>query len=195
MENNNKWDAFVDISRDNGLTWNQSEMVPLDHSSFDGKGIFQPSIWESRPNHVHMLLRTTCGRICRSDSTDGGRTWKPAKALSLPNNSSGIDVTKLYDGTLALVYNRVSQNGASRSPLTIALSKDNGKTWPHRLDIETGKGEFSYPSIIPTGIGMAIVYTYKRQRIKFWQGSIERILSDYSLDRLKDEIYDGVKVL
>jgi len=194
IENNNKWDAFVDISRDNGLTWSQSEMVPLDHSSFNGKGIFQLSLWESKPNYVHMLLRSTCGRICRSDSVDRGRTWKPAKASSLPNNS-GIDVTKLYDGTLALVYNRVTQNGATLSPLTIALSKNNGKTWPHKLDIETGKGEISCPSIIPTGIGMAIVYTYKRQRIKFWHGSIERILSDYSLDRLKDEIYDGVKVL
>jgi predicted neuraminidase len=142
-----------------------------------------------------MLLRTDYGKICRSDSADGGRTWKPAKELSLPNNNSGIDVTKLYDGTLVMVYNPVSQNGGSRPPLTIALSKDNGQTWSHKLDIETGEGEFSSPSIIPTGIGMAIVYTYKHQGIRFWHGSIERILSDYSLDRLKDELYDGVKVL
>lgn len=195
IEAKGKWDAFVDISIDDGQTWSQSEVVPLDHSSFAGKGIIQPSLWESMPNHVHMLLRTTCGRICRSDSVDGGLTWKPAKPLSLPNNNSGIDVAKLCDGMLALVYSPASQNVGARTPLTIALSKDNGETWPHKLSIETGKGEFSYPSVIPTGTGMAIVYTYKRQRIKFWHGAIERILSDYSLDRLRDEIYDGVKVL
>ncbi|MHC4889403.1 MAG: sialidase family protein, partial [Planctomycetota bacterium] len=195
IENKNKWDAFVDISMDDGQTWSQSKIVPLDHSIFAGKGTIQPTLWESKPNRVHMMLRSTCGKICRSDSVDGGRTWKPVKALSLPNNNSGIDVTKLHDGILALVYNPVSQNGGPRTPLTIALSKDNGKTWPHKLDIETENGEFSYPSIIPTRVGMAIVYTYKRQRIKFWHGAIERILSNHSLDRLRNEIYDGVKVL
>ena len=154
IETKNNWDAFADISRDNGLTWSQSEMVPLDHSRFNGKKIIQTSLWESKPYHVHMLLPASCGRMCRSDSVDGGRTWKPAKALSLPNKNTAVDVTKLYDGILALVYNPVSPKGDSHTPLTIALSMDNGETWPHKLDIETGKEQSGSPSIIPTGTGI-----------------------------------------
>ena len=62
-----------------------------------------------------------------------------------------------------------------RTPLSIALSFNNGETWPHRLDIETEPGEYSYPAIIPTTLGMAITYTWRRERIAFWHGSIEQI--------------------
>ena len=192
IETEHQWDAFVDMSIDNGKTWEHSKFVPVNHADFKGKGVIQPTLWESKPNHVHMLLRTTSGNIARSDSKDNGRTWSKAYPLSLPNNNSGIDIAKLKDGSLALVYNPVSINMGPRTPLSVAISKDNGETWSHKLDIETGAGEFSYPSIIPTETGMAIVYTFKRKQIKFWHGSIERVLSDYDLKKLQNEIYSGV---
>ncbi|MBD3376944.1 FAD-dependent oxidoreductase [candidate division KSB1 bacterium] len=195
IESKETWDAFVDISTDQGQTWKQSEKVPLDHAGFQGQGVIQPTVWESKVNHVHMLLRSTCGHVCRSDSEDGGRTWSPLKMLSLPNNNSGLDVVKLQRDVLALVFNPVNQNWGARTPLRIALSTDNGQTWPHQQDIETGKGEFSYPSVISTETGLAIVYTYNRQKIKFWHGSIERVLSDYQLEKLRDEIFNGIKRL
>ncbi len=169
-----RWDALVDRSTDGGFTWTHGERVPLDHAAFPGEGVIQPALWESAPGHVHMLLRSTCGFVCRSDSLDGGRTWSPVAATDLPGANSGLDVAKLDDGTLALVFNPGAPE--PRSPLTIALSSDNGATWPHRLDIETEDGEFSYPAIIPTRTGMAITYTWKRERIAFWHGSVERIL-------------------
>src|SRR5699024_2043312 len=95
------WDAFVDISYDKGKTWVKSETVPIEHYEGD-KGIIQPTLWESEPSHVHMLLRSSRSSIYRSDSKDGGKTWSPAYATSLPNNNSGIDVVKLEDGTLVL---------------------------------------------------------------------------------------------
>ncbi len=195
VETATAWDAFVDISTDHGQTWSQSKKVPLDHVKFQGQGVIQPTLWESEANHVHMLLRSTCGQVCRSDSKDGGRTWSPVRMLSLPNNNSGLDVVQLEKGILALVFNPVQENWGARSPLSIALSTDNGETWPHQKEIETGEGEFSYPSVISTVTGLAIVYTYKRQKIKFWHGSIERILSDYQLGKLRDEIFDGVTIL
>ena len=120
-----------------------------------------------------MLMRSTCGYICRSDSQDYGRTWSKIRKTDLPNNNSGLDLARLYDGTLALVCTPVSER--IRTPLSVLLSADNGQTWPQRLDIETDSGEFSYPAIIPTQVGMAITYTWKRERIAFWLGSVERI--------------------
>ncbi|UJF35621.1 exo-alpha-sialidase [Paenibacillus hexagrammi] len=66
------WDAFVDLSFDGGETWTRSETVPLNRDKFTGKGIIQPTLWESAPGIVHMLTRSTEGAIYRSDSSDGG---------------------------------------------------------------------------------------------------------------------------
>ena len=120
-----------------------------------------------------MLMRSSSGNICRSDSPDCGRTWSPIYRTELPNNNSGLDLARLYDGTLALVCNPVAEN--TRTPLALLLSFDNGHTWPRRLDIETGPGEYSYPAIVPTQVGMAITYTWKRERIAFWMGSVEQV--------------------
>ena len=176
LETTKRWKVFVDRSRDRGATWEHSPFVPIDHEAFQGRGAIQPTLWESQPGRVHMLVRTTAGRIWRSDSNDGGTSWAPLYGTDLPSNNSGIDLAKLDDGTLALVYNHTAGHGL-RSPLSIALSFNNGETWPYRLDIETGEGEFSYPAIIPTTMGMAITYTWKRERIAFWHGSIEQITS------------------
>jgi predicted neuraminidase len=164
----------VDRSDDAGVSWTQGDFVPLDHEACVGRGAFQPTLWESEPGRVHMLVRTTGGRIWRSDSGDNGLSWMPLYETSLVNNHSGIDIAKLHDGTLALVHNPVASHGV-RTPLRVSLSFNNGKTWPHHLDIETAQGEYSYPAIIPTAIGMAITYTWKRERIAFWHGSIEQI--------------------
>ncbi len=37
-------------------------------------GVIQPTLWESSPGHIHMLLRSTRGAIFRSDSIDYGAT-------------------------------------------------------------------------------------------------------------------------
>jgi len=177
LEVASKWDAFVDRSEDDGQTWKASDLIPINRHVIGG--VIQPTLWESQPGHVHMLLRRTNGHICRSDSADYGKTWCPSYKTNLPNNNSGIDIAKLNNGALALVYNHVRITGLpslnKRTPLSVSLSFDNGKTWPRRLDLETEEGEFSYPAIISTQRGMAITYTWKRRRIAFWHGSIESI--------------------
>jgi predicted neuraminidase len=47
----------------------------------------------------------------------------------------------------------------------VLFSRDNGVTWPRRLDIESGHGEFSYPAIVETRDGLAVSYTWNRRRI------------------------------
>ena len=173
LENESCWDVFIDRSTDQGSTWEATEKVALQRDEFFGAGVIQPALWESEPGQVHMLMRSTSGNICRSDSPDCGRTWSPIYRTELPNNNSGLDLARLYDGTLALICNPVAEN--TRTPLALLLSFDNGHTWPRRLDIETGPGEYSYPAIVPTQVGMAITYTWKRERIAFWMGSVEQV--------------------
>ncbi len=169
------WNAFVDRSEDNGKTWQATPYLTLDRKDIAGEGIIQPTLWESTPGNVHMLLRSSCGYICRSDSKDYGKTWSKVYKTSLPNPNSGIDLVKLSRGALALVYNPDSKNWGSRNPLKLAVSTDNGVTWPVQVDIENGtkSDEFSYPAIVASGDTVAVTYTWKRQNIAFWQGVIE----------------------
>lgn len=70
--------------------------------------------------------------------------------------------------------------GAPRAPLCLALSEDGGRSWPVRIELETGDGycmtnnsldrrnrELSYPSVhqMPDG-SLHVAFTYHRQRIK-----------------------------
>jgi predicted neuraminidase len=64
--------------------------------------------------------------------------------------------------------------------MTLALSADDGLTWPLRVDLEVGDGycmtnnsaeqrnrELSYPSLVQTADGMLhVAYTHHRQRIR-----------------------------
>jgi predicted neuraminidase len=71
--------------------------------------------------------------------------------------------------------------GTPRSPMTLAISEDSGRSWPIRRNLDVGDGyclsnnsrdglnrEYSYPSIHqgPDG-ALNIAYTYFRQAIKY----------------------------
>lgn len=171
IERKGGWnDVFVDRSLDGGSTWEKSELVPIDHGRVAGPGVIQPTLWESNPGSVHMLVRSTGGSICRSDSADGGRTWCQLYAISLPNNGSGIDLARLADGRIALAYNPISVNRGRRNPLVLSISKDNGTTWPETLTLEPEgeeREEYSYPAVIPHAGGISLTYTWRRERIAF----------------------------
>ena len=174
----NGWNAFADRSTDRGKTWTRSEDFEIDKSKLEGKGVIQPTFWESKPNEVHAMLRSTGGQIWRSDSSDGGKTWTPIYDTGLPNNSSGVDALLLEDGRLLLVYNPVPGNWKARTPLDLAVSEDNGKTWRTIAHLEADadlRSEFSYPAIIRTKTGIAITYTYQRERVRCWEIPLEAL--------------------
>ena len=170
------WQCFVDISEDGGATWQKSSLVPMDKESLKDKGVIQPTLWEDETGVVHMFMRSSEGYIFTSESTDGGRNWSMAERTALPNNNCGLDLAKLSDGRLVLVYNPVSGNWAARSPIAFAVSEDNGKTFsePQILDHvpcekNEERAEFSYPSVVNRGNDVFLTYTWKRQTVAFWQ--------------------------
>ena len=57
---------------------------------------------------------------------------------------------------------------SNRSVLSIYSSKDNGRSWTKRAELENTPGmEFSYPAIIRAPEGLYhVTYTYDRARIK-----------------------------
>ena len=182
------WTAYADSSSDGGKTWHLSKpirislqkeepgqqenvedrsRIPLSKQSFAGRGVIQPTLWESTPGMVHMLLRSSEGEIFRSDSSDGGKSWSTPYGTGLPNNNSGIDVIRTREGLLVLCMNPVSENFGPRTPLVLMVSDDNGKTWQQEEILESGEGEFSYPCILAEDRELFLTYTYKRSSICF----------------------------
>lgn len=178
------WTSFADYSDDGGKTWKKSltigiaglsyqdgektaeSNIAVSQQSFYGRGVIQPTIWESTPGQVHILMRSSEGYIYRSDSADNGNTWKEAYPTQLPNNNSGIDLVKApFNKCLYLVCNPVQSNWGMRSPLSLFRSDDNGDSWEKILDLETETGEFSYPAVIADKDGLDITYTWQRKNI------------------------------
>lgn len=185
---NGLWDAFVDLSYDGGKSWEASSFVPIANrvaktddpspvsaNDFKGKGVIQPTLWESEPGMLHMLLRSTSGQIYRSDSMDSGKTWTAAYTTGLPNNNSGIDLARLDDGMLSLVYNPIGENWGPRTPLVVGLSDDNGRNWEDRIVLEDEPGEYSYPAIVAQGHEIHVTYTWNRERIKYCKMKMNRV--------------------
>jgi predicted neuraminidase len=127
-------------------------------------GNLQPAPVQLDDNHLLMYARrgggyesVTDGYIVESESFDGGKTWTEGKDTAFPNPNAAIDLLRLENGHLLLVYND-SMN--SRDPLTVALSKDGGKTWPLKQNIASGDRDFAYPYAIQGKDGkIHIIYT------------------------------------
>ncbi len=172
------WKSFSDRSTDKGKTWVRSLdfVVPANGGEkFKGVGCIQPTFWESEPGKVHALVRTGSGYVWRADSSDGGKTWSEMRALDLPNNNSGLDAIKLNDGRVLLVLNPVGKIWGKRTPLDLSISADNGETWRSIAHLEDQPGEYSYPAIVQTKNGIGICYTWKRQRVRYWNIPLELI--------------------
>ena len=133
-------------------TWKESNRI---HSRL---GNLQPSAVQLDDQNLIALCRRggdynarNDAYIVRTESHDGGLTWSEGRDSEFPNPHAAIDLIRLKNGHLLLVYND-SMN--DRTPLTAALSTDNGKTFPHRRNLIGGPGDFGYPTAIQTPDGM-----------------------------------------
>jgi len=142
------------ITSDNGENWEITGPV-------EGVPNLHPTIIQREDGSLLAYLRPEGNRIARTESTDRGRTWTSAVETDLPNPGAAIDMVKLRDGRVVLAYN---DSPDVRTPLTLALSEDEGETWPHKRDLihEAGR-EFHYPAIIETPDGkLHVTYTHNR---------------------------------
>jgi predicted neuraminidase len=105
----------------------------------------------------------TDGYLVRSESRDGGKTWSAGVDSSFPNPNAAVDFLRLANGHLLLIYND-SMN--ERTPLTVALSTDNERSYPYRHNLAEGPGDFGYPYAIQTRDGkIHVVYTSERRSV------------------------------
>ncbi len=93
-------------------------------------------------------------------SHDYGRTWsnfEPMPEIG-PSTSSRACIFRLNSGKVMLIYN----NAEDRSMMTVAISEDNGKTWPFNTVIDE-RPLTSYPAASQSEDGTIFV-AYDRDR-------------------------------
>ena len=150
------------ISTNQGASWSLSGTLgnPGDPS------VIQPSVIERSDHSLRALLRKWGAplNIHESYSYDYGWTWTYPAPISLPNPQSSVEQAKLANGHVVLIFNNTI---SGRTPLSAALSTDEGATWTAIRNLETVAGEYSYPSIIQTADGrIHVTYTHQRTHIK-----------------------------
>lgn len=134
------------------------------------KGNIQPAVVEVTPNHLIAYARrgggygpVTDGWLVRSESTDGGKTWADGKDSAFPNPNSAVDFLKLSSGALLLVYN---DHMWKRSPLMLALSTDQDRTYPVKRALATGENSYAYPIAFQSRDGrIHLVYTSDQRKV------------------------------
>ncbi|WP_028548309.1 sialidase family protein [Paenibacillus sp. UNC451MF] len=176
--------SVVQISSDQGKTWKEYPVQDSVHR-------VQMSIVELSGGSLYAVFRSRqADRVYTSLSQDNGKTWTSPVKSTLANNNSSIQLTKLQNGHLALIFNDstmerdqfrwVSSKGTFRrkplrTPLTLAISTDDGKTWPYyrnvqMADLEYKESEigYSYPTIMTTRDGkIHIAFSFLRKGIKY----------------------------
>jgi predicted neuraminidase len=164
--------SVVKLTEDGGKSWSEYK-IP------QSNGLVQQSVVRLANGHFLGFFRSRYADFIYENTSRDGREWTAPVPTHLPNNNSSIQVAMLRDGSLVIAFNNSSarvtrdKTGTSpRKPLSIALSRDGGDTWPWVRDIETGSSsssreEYSYPSVLLDENGrINVAYSYQRDTIK-----------------------------
>ncbi|MCF6311840.1 MAG: exo-alpha-sialidase [Verrucomicrobiales bacterium] len=141
--------SYCLFSDDQGKTWQKSKTI-VDYSK---RGAMEPELIEFKDGSIGMLIRTQSGHIAISYSKDRGETWSEAKSWGVRAPEAPATIRRVPStGDLLLIWNDNYEKGAGhsgkRSPLTAAISTDEGKTWSHKFNLETSKQHtYSYISL------------------------------------------------
>jgi len=135
------WSYYSD---DNGQSWKSGEEV-----SNPAKVLTQePGLVELKNGNILMFIRTMSGVQYYAYSKDKGETWSAIEPSNLKSPCSPASITRIPStGDLMVAWN---DNGINqkRTPLNIAISKDEGKTWIHNKILENDpKGMYCYSAI------------------------------------------------
>lgn len=176
VESYHAWACWIERSTDNARTWTRYGPIEAAGAAPAGErhGIIQPVVVPMGGGKLRIYTRSTpsIGRISVADSNDNGLTWTPARPTDLPNPNSGIDLVRLRDGRLVLIYNETPKG---RTPLNLAVSRD-GDHWRMFHALETEPGEYSYPALIQGKDGdLHITYTWNRKKIRYVRWPLAKV--------------------
>jgi hypothetical protein len=176
-------------SDDGGKIWKMSEFAAA--RDYPTPGFVENGVIEidterrSFPNNsdnpvLLMYARSCYGQILHSFSYNGGITWTDPIPLGPHAPISPCLIKRIPStGDLLLIWNAVDRRQALpewRSPLTAAISRDEGQTWMHVRDIEPDiSNTYCYPSLTFTKDNKAIITYYRGERVNGVQRNLREM--------------------
>lgn len=147
------WSYYSD---DNGRTW----MPGNEASNPDSIITQEPGVVELKNGEIVMFMRTTAGVQYLSFSKDKGISWSPVERSIIKSPCSPASITRIpSSGDLLMVWNNNGEN-QKRTPLNIAISKDEGKSWDKIKILEDNPdGIFCYTAIHFTDKNVLLGYS------------------------------------
>ena len=142
------------LSDDGGRTWRGSKTMQQAHGP-DGNRITaqEPGVIELKDGRLLLWIRTNAGQQYQCFSSDGGDTWSALEPMGLASPVSPASIERIpATGDLLVVWNNHAQLPVRarkvRTPYTVAISRDEAKTWENIRNIEDDpKGWFCYTAI------------------------------------------------
>ncbi len=136
-------------SDDQGRTWRRSR----NQVDYAKRGAMEPEVLELAEDQLLMHFRTQLGHIAVSESHDSGVTWSTPKSWNVRAPEAPATLRRIpATGDLVLIWNdnyvAGKGHGGKRTPLTVAVSRDAGRTWTHQQNLETSQEhQFAYTSV------------------------------------------------
>jgi len=167
IEFNGNGRLFSYYSDDNGTTWQCSNEV----ENPSGVVAQEPGVIELKDGTIMMYIRASGGFQQLSRSKDRGQTWSPMVASNIHSPLSPATIARIPStGDLLLVWNNNDGNNplikGRRTPLTVAISKNEGKIWENVTDIETDpSGWYCYIAIHFTKKDVLLSYCSGRNQL------------------------------
>jgi len=165
----NQWrqknSAWCFLSDDRGKTWRRSSAIDLPK-----RGAMEASVVQLADDTLLMSLRTQLGGPYLARSSDGAKTWSKAVFSGLEGGES-CTCLRPIPGTKDIVlfwnnskYEKKHHHFGRRTPLTAAISSDNGKSWRKIGNIaDDPKAEYTNLDCFFTSKGDAILtYMYAK---------------------------------
>ena len=158
------------ISDDGGRTWRNGK----GQVDAPKRGAMEPEVVELNDGRIMMIVRTQLGYIGKSYSSDGGDTWGKLKSLGVRAPEAPSTLRRIPStGDLVLIFNDTFRpgtgHGGKRTPLTAAISSDDGMTWKNVGNLESDASKtFSYTSL---------KFVRDRAVMSYWESGEGRSLS------------------
>jgi hypothetical protein len=155
------------ISDDDGMSWKISEnMVTLPL-----RGTMENHIAETSTGNLLMVVRNQLGSAFFSKSIDRGLNWTHPQSSGLSSSESMLSLTNIPStGDILLVWNNATydhtyDHSGKRTPLSLAISRDEGFTWSNLKDIEDDP-TFEFSNISCTHLsGERLIVSYFTSRM------------------------------
>ncbi|MCX5660354.1 MAG: sialidase family protein [Planctomycetota bacterium] len=152
------------LSDDDGKTWRVTKEfidVPL-------RGAMEGHVEALKDGRVMMVMRTQIGAVFQSFSKDDGETWCKPQTTGLRQPETCPELIRLSTGELMILWCNAEYDPAfashygKRSPLTAAISRDEGATWTNVKNLaDDPKTGYYNPVAFCTSRGRVVVaYTH-----------------------------------